>query len=237
MPEVGRPRHRLPAAQRRAQILAAATTLFGRRGLDGMPLREVAAACGVTEAALYRHFRSKDELGEAVVASLHERLGIGRFLAELETEEDIGRVLRELARFIVHRFGGVPEAARLLMDCSLRGTVSGDPAFRALRQPFVTFLTRKLDRLQRRGAIRRVHSEITARCFIGMVMDCSLSAELWARVQGRSYPRERVIRNNVSIYVRGLRREGAVGGRAAPSARARGKTRAPVGARRRKQMS
>jgi AcrR family transcriptional regulator len=197
-----------------------------------MPLKGVAAACGVSEAALYRHFRSKDELGEAVIASLHERLGIRRFLADLEAEEDLERILTKLARFIVRRFGEAPEAARLLLDCSLRGADFGDPAFRALRQPFVSFLKRKLDRLQRRGEIRHVHSEITARCFIGMVMDCSLSAELWARVQGRRYPRERMIRNNVSIYVRGLSRGAAVGGRAAPPARVQGKRRAAVPARR-----
>src|SRR3954469_8803939 len=53
---------RLPAADRRATIVAAALEVFGRRAYDDVSLDEVAARAGVTKPILYRHFASKEEL-------------------------------------------------------------------------------------------------------------------------------------------------------------------------------
>ncbi|MFP5020027.1 TetR/AcrR family transcriptional regulator [Pseudonocardia phyllosphaerae] len=46
----------------RAEIRAAAVDLFARRGYDATSLREIAERIGVTKAALYYHYPSKDAL-------------------------------------------------------------------------------------------------------------------------------------------------------------------------------
>jgi AcrR family transcriptional regulator len=43
-------------------IEAAALRLFVEKGVDGASIRDVAAAAGVSEGALYRHYESKDAL-------------------------------------------------------------------------------------------------------------------------------------------------------------------------------
>jgi AcrR family transcriptional regulator len=55
-------RRRLPPAERRALIVAAAGRLFGERGYDRARLDQIAAAAGVTKPILYRHFPSKRAL-------------------------------------------------------------------------------------------------------------------------------------------------------------------------------
>jgi len=55
-------RRRMPAAQRRAVILAAAEETFGRAGYHGASLDDVAHAAGVSKALIYEHFTSKREL-------------------------------------------------------------------------------------------------------------------------------------------------------------------------------
>lgn len=62
-----RPRTRLPAARRRAQLLDAATALVAAHGYRGVALQDVADACGITVAGLLYHFPSKDELLVAVL--------------------------------------------------------------------------------------------------------------------------------------------------------------------------
>jgi len=52
----------------REKILAAAYTLFYRRGFARVGVDEVAAAAGVTKRTLYDHLRSKDDLLAAVMA-------------------------------------------------------------------------------------------------------------------------------------------------------------------------
>jgi len=46
----------------REQILQTATVQFVERGYDGVSMREIAEACGITKAALYYHFAGKAEL-------------------------------------------------------------------------------------------------------------------------------------------------------------------------------
>ena len=54
---------------KRPAIVAAATRLFAKRGIDATSMRDVAAAAGVREAAIYRHFRGKEEMAREVFAS------------------------------------------------------------------------------------------------------------------------------------------------------------------------
>jgi AcrR family transcriptional regulator len=53
---------RLPAAQRRATIVAAALEVFGSGSYAGSTTAEIARAAGVSEPIIYRHFPSKREL-------------------------------------------------------------------------------------------------------------------------------------------------------------------------------
>jgi AcrR family transcriptional regulator len=53
---------------RRREIVAAAGTLFARRGFAGVSVEELAAAAGVSGPGVYRHFGGKDEVLAAVIA-------------------------------------------------------------------------------------------------------------------------------------------------------------------------
>ncbi len=66
-------RRRLPAAERSALLVAKAAEVFAEQGFT-IPTRDIAQACGVTQALLYKYFGSKDALIEAVLEA--------RFLSE-----------------------------------------------------------------------------------------------------------------------------------------------------------
>jgi AcrR family transcriptional regulator len=69
------PTRRLPRAERREQILGAATRAFARAGFANTGLDAIAAEAGVTPVILYRHFASKADLYREVIESGHRRLG------------------------------------------------------------------------------------------------------------------------------------------------------------------
>ena len=54
---------------KRPEIVRAAITLFSERGIDGTSMRDIAQAAGVREAAIYRHFVSKEELAREIFLS------------------------------------------------------------------------------------------------------------------------------------------------------------------------
>jgi AcrR family transcriptional regulator len=68
------PTRRLPRAQRREQILNAATRAFARAGFANTGLDVVAAEAGVTPVILYRHFASKADLYREVLNNGYSRL-------------------------------------------------------------------------------------------------------------------------------------------------------------------
>jgi len=55
-------RSRLPAKERRQQIIEKAAEVFAQNGVEGTRTRDIASACGINEALIYRHFSSKEEL-------------------------------------------------------------------------------------------------------------------------------------------------------------------------------
>src|ERR1700704_3794280 len=70
-----RTRYRRGGARRREDILVAASRLFFEQGgAEGMTMRAVAAAAGVSPPAVYLHFADKDELIFAVCQGLFTRL-------------------------------------------------------------------------------------------------------------------------------------------------------------------
>ncbi|MFI7637358.1 TetR/AcrR family transcriptional regulator [Nonomuraea sp. NPDC049400] len=112
------PVRRLRRAERREQILDAATRAFARAGYAATGLDDVAAEAGLTRAMLYRHFESKADLYRAVLdracARLAEATGTDDF-----DENTIPALLRAAT--------ADPDGFRLLFHYAAR-----EPDFREL---------------------------------------------------------------------------------------------------------
>jgi AcrR family transcriptional regulator len=78
----------------KTRIDRAALDLFAAKGVDGVSIAEIAAAADASQGALYRHYRSKDELAERLFSLAYRRTGTE--LAALATAE-IGFAARVVA--------------------------------------------------------------------------------------------------------------------------------------------
>ena len=65
---------RLPAAQRREQLLEVARRVLALRGFYETTMAEIADSAGVTKPVLYQHFESKRDLYTAVLEDIGARL-------------------------------------------------------------------------------------------------------------------------------------------------------------------
>jgi len=81
------------------KILDAAETLFAAKGVDGVSIREIAEAAGISKATVFHHFESKDVLYQAVVKRSCE--GIGKLVAQLASREDTDPLV-SLADYLRH---------------------------------------------------------------------------------------------------------------------------------------
>lgn len=76
----------------RERILTAAARMFTARGFAGTSIRDIADELGVTKAALYYHFTSKDEILHEIVdkplAAIREAIGPPRDLSTAEARRE-----------------------------------------------------------------------------------------------------------------------------------------------------
>lgn len=66
--------NRLPAPERRTQLLAVALEVFAEHGYHRTSMNQVAEAAGVTKPVLYQHFRSKKALYRELLDDVSRRL-------------------------------------------------------------------------------------------------------------------------------------------------------------------
>src|SRR3954471_1356725 len=81
-----KPTARLSADERRAAIIHAVRRLFADKGFHGTTTRELAAAAGVSEALLFKHFPTKEALYSAMLLTCCPAAGsaVGERLRALE---------------------------------------------------------------------------------------------------------------------------------------------------------
>ena len=101
---------------RRNQILAAARRVFARRGFAGTSMQDLFRESGLSAGAVYRYFRSRDEIVQAIAASelagVHDVLGAALAVDPPPPLED---VLADIAR-IIEANGGPEGVLRLTVQ-------------------------------------------------------------------------------------------------------------------------
>ena len=190
--------------ERKIQIVEEAFALFSKAGYGRMRVKELASIIGISEAAIYKYFSSKEEIYDAVLASIKGRVDLDSLFESIKEEEDIEVILRAIAENILVLYTEDQRATRLLLYSSLEGHALARKVFDAVRIPYVEFLAKKISKLSKAGILQDVNPIITARCFVGMVFDCSLNLNLWKGMAGKPYQPNMLINNNIPIYVRGL---------------------------------
>lgn len=168
---------------RRLQILAIAMKLFSERGFRGTTTKEIAHAAGVSEAMVFRHFATKEELYAAILD--HKACHSGQsFEPEHMAPEAIARkddyaVFEALALGALNHHEHDPQFQRLLLHSALEKHELAQMFFDQFVLRVYHFLCSYIKQRQLEGALVEMDPAIVVRSFIGMVMHHSLNNNLW----------------------------------------------------------
>lgn len=145
---------RKPAELRKAEIVAAVLTLADRIGPDRVTTGAVAAAIGVTQAALFRHFPSKAVLWQAVAEQVAEGMTAAWDRALSGTSTPVAR-LRALIGAQLDRIVATPALPMLLFSRELNVDNAGlRDVFRGRLAAFQAHLAREIMAGQAAGRVR-----------------------------------------------------------------------------------
>src|SRR5262245_7108304 len=97
-------------------VMRAALRLFVKKGIDGTTIKDIAKEAGVAEGALYRHFKSKDDLAWHLF-STH----LDSFTKELETKVFAEQgTQKRIHKFVVESFAAFESDPELYTYLILR---------------------------------------------------------------------------------------------------------------------
>lgn len=150
------------------RILREATSLFVARGYEGVSMREIGEAVGVTKAALYYHFHDKEDLFVAILNTSLEEIS-----AVLDEAEASGQDARGRIAAAVHGLLALPGERRALIRVASQEMVHVRPEVRAAfngvyQEKFVGRIAGMLEDGMQRGELRTMEPQLAAWLLLGM---------------------------------------------------------------------
>ena len=148
---------RKPAAERRSQLIDVAIGVFARKGFGGATTKEIAAAAGVTEAIIFRHFATKQDLYKAILDSRCTTPEIESWFADtqqfMDRKDDEG-LFRHLITKMIASNREDPRFERLMLHAALEGHEIAIMYRNQFSLPIGKRLIEYISKRQRAGAIR-----------------------------------------------------------------------------------
>lgn len=165
---------------KRAAVIEAATEEFWLHGFSGTSMDRIAKVANVSKRTVYDHFPSKDDLFQAIIDQILERVGempSYEYSAEKPLDEQLlaigktfaatitGKDFMKLSRVVISRFIQEPEWARQTLKAHAR-----------LRQDMIAlFKAGKKD-----GRLKISNPEKAATQFCGLIKEIAFWPELMA---------------------------------------------------------
>ena len=206
LPAPSHPQQRMAGEDRRRQLIDVAIDLFSRRGFAGTTTREIAAAAGVTEAIIFRHFATKEDFYKAI---LDYKCGDGAkdWLAEarafMDLNDDVG-LFRFLISTIIRFYREEPQFERLLLHAALEGhelaIMHHNHMSASIGAQIIEYITRR----QQEGAIRASDPQVVLFALAGIPQFYALQKYIHQRPD-LPLEDEQVVESFMLILMDGLR--------------------------------
>lgn len=190
--------------QRRQEILQTTLQLFGQAGYTGTTMDDIAHRLGLSKAALYQYFKSKEE----IFASLVRESKIMNMLTappQSESRDDLPSFMKEiglefmamynepqklnLLRTIICESNRFPELGRLIFDQTIDQANNKVAGY--------------LLNAQETGALGEVNPKFAARAFLGMLLSFVIVDKLINNGE-EEFSQQETVAGAVNIFLNGI---------------------------------
>jgi AcrR family transcriptional regulator len=197
---------RLTGEERRRVIVEAAVALFSQKGFRGTTTKEIAETAGCSEATIFKHFATKDELYSAILEAksrIEETLAKAAHAAACK--DDVG-VFRAVGLESLIRTEQDPSLMRLLLFSALEGHDLSHLFFESKVRGLHEFLSGYIKGRIADGAFQPVDPLLAARGFVGMIAHYLLIHEIFEVKRPAGLLPEHVVDTFVRLFLQGIQR-------------------------------
>ncbi|MBD3770055.1 MAG: TetR/AcrR family transcriptional regulator [Rhodobacterales bacterium] len=172
------PAKKTRARNARPKIERAALKLFVHEGVDAATTREIAEKAGVSEGALYRHYKGKDQLALSLFMETHNRLG--QMMQEALTSEG---TLEDKIHAAVKAYCELADEDFLLFSFHLVSLNRYLPYDKKRDDDPVSITERIIDSLMQEGVLPKGDPALKAAMALGVVMQAGQN-KIYNRLPG-----------------------------------------------------
>jgi TetR/AcrR family transcriptional regulator len=205
---------RLSAGERKRQLIEVAIDLFSKKGFGGTTTKEIAAAAGVNEAIIFRHFATKQQLYAAIldhkIGEPHIQESLAQLVKLMEGDDDEA-VFGWLVSKILESYRLDPRFERLMLYAALEGHEIAVMHHNMVMQ-FVETLGQYIARRQKLGALIECDPFVMVMAAVGVAKQYAIAKYLFAHNQCTENDRDLEV-TLTQIVMNGLRVKKAAKGK------------------------
>ena len=197
---------RLTGEERRRVIVEAAVALFSQKGFRGTTTKEIAETAGCSEATIFKHFATKNELYSAILeAKSRIEETLAKAAQAAASKDDIG-VFRAVGLESLIRTEQDPSLMRLLLFSALEGHDLSHLFFESKVRGLHEFLSSYIKGRIADGAFQPVDPLLAGRGFVGMIAHYLLIHEIFGVKRQAGLLPEHVVDTFVRLFLQGIQR-------------------------------
>jgi AcrR family transcriptional regulator len=196
-------RVRRSGTELRTLILEAANQIFAARGYEATRTKDIAAAAGVTEATIYRHYGTKEALFEASIA---ERFH-GIFASFMRSWHPGGPEITsnvDVVRHFVEQFYDFVQNHRSLVMAYLTYTEYTPLTNSSVLSTELDNVEEAMRREVKTRGLRGLDVTVAVRCSTAMVLSLALHGQLLFPTGPKRPTRERIVQEAVAYSLYGI---------------------------------
>ena len=185
----------------RLAIEDAAIELFMEHGYHATSMRQIAERAGLALGGIYNHFKSKDEIFEAIVVDKHPYKKILPLIQQAEGET-LEEFLGSATRIVIHELTSQPYYIKLmLIEIAEFNGVHGAALIKEIA-PNILPVFEKI--VKTRKELRVTHPVILMRSFIGMVLSYMITEIIISKSILKNVMPKNTLDASVDIYMHGI---------------------------------
>lgn len=197
--------------ERRNQILQVAIDLFSKHGFRGTTTRQIAQAAGVSEAMVFRHFATKDDLYGAILSDkgCHDEMKFpweqDPVLQDAVAQKDDFAVFYNIALNALRKQQADVGFIRLIFFSALEEHDLAENFFHEFIVKIYEFIGGYIEQRQAEGSMREIEPRVAVRALMGMILHHSLNNILWDKNRFiLDISNEEAAKNFAEILLRGI---------------------------------
>ena len=190
----------------RLAIEDAAIELFMEQGYHATSMRQIADKTGLALGGIYNHFKSKDDIFEAIIVDKHPYKKIIPLIQQAEgdtLEEFIGNA----ARIVINELTSQPYYVKLMMiELAEFNGMHGAAIIKEIA-PNILPVFEKI--VKTRKELRITHPAVLMRSFIGMVLSYMITEVIISNSILNKVMPKNILDAYIDIYMHGILKESA----------------------------